>query len=312
MALTIQPHQNDDVPVLCELFNQQAHDIDHIARLDTPRFNALVVAKPYFDPQGLLVARDGGETIGWIHACVAAGSEPYHDPANAVARIRMLCFEPGRLDVGAALLHAAHAYLRQRGCMKIEAFHARHGYPFYRGLWMGGEPMAPVTLPHVLIALTTAGYRLTQQSVFMTCRMTDPPTRQRRVPELQIDDQPTTMAHEPMRASWIGFEPHSAAAAIEGRHVGAIHWVLVPHLADKLGAPCVNIWGLGVESAYRGRGFANELIHHVLRQGYDRGARHASVGTQVWNHPAHATYARAGFHPHTLLHALDIELEQNP
>lgn len=306
--LEIEPFRADDLERLCDLYNHQARDIGHIAPLSPDVFERLVVDKPAFDGQGLLVAREGGTAVGWVHAVVAAGSEVYQDANQKVARIRMLVFEPTRLDVGAALVTGAHAYLSGRGHTQIEAFHARAGYPFYRGLWMGGEPMAPVTLPHVHMALAVAGYRVSQQSVFMTSTFDTASAVHRRAAGLTLDDRPTTMAHEPMRESWIGFEPRSVEARLEGQTAGSVHWVMLPQVATKLGAPCVNIWGLGVESVFRGRGIASDLIGHVLARGYERGARHASVATQLWNHPAHATYVRAGFRPHTVLHGLDTQL----
>ncbi len=310
MAPQVTPCRDADLAAMCALYNRQAADLPHVAALTPDDFHRYVAAKPCFDAEGLLAARDGAGVLGWIHACVAPGSEPWHGSAEPAARIRMLVFPPDRLDVPAALIGAAHQYLQAKGHTKIEAFHARAGYPFYRGLWMGGEPMAPVTLPHVLMALSVAGYRVTQESVFLTRGPAELPPPRPIESQLQCEDHPSTMAHDAMRASWDGFEPWSTTARLDGQYVGAVHWVVVPHLANKLGAPCLNIWGLGVEEKHRGKGVASALIARALRLGRQRGATHASVGTQLWNLPAHATYVRMGYQPHCVLHGLDIELDQ--
>jgi GNAT superfamily N-acetyltransferase len=63
----------------------------------------------------------------------------------------------------------------------------------------------------------------------------------------------------------------------------------------------MNIWGLGVREAHRRKGIAAALVASALRSAYAQGARFASVGTQLWNAPAHATYARFGVRPYALL-----------
>jgi GNAT superfamily N-acetyltransferase len=109
------------------------------------------------------------------------------------------------------------------------------------------------------------------------------------------------MRHEPMRESWIGFEPQGIRARIDGEPAGNIGFVLLSHVAERLGAPCVNIWSLGVPDAHRRRGIATALVSRALSRGYAMGARFASVGTQLWNAPAHASYAKLGFQPHCVL-----------
>jgi GNAT superfamily N-acetyltransferase len=192
----------------------------------------------------------------------------------------------------------------------VQAFDGSNGYPFYRGLWMGGEPMAPVTLPHVLMAMSIAGYKVTRESVLLTRGPLQPPPPPTVDAELIFEDQPSAMVHDAMRASWEGFEPWSTTAQLDGRYAGTVHWVVLPQLAGKLGAACMNIWGLGVDEKFRGRGVASALIGRALRLAAPRGATHASVGTQLWNMPAHATYVRMGYRPHCVLHGLEIDLDQ--
>jgi GNAT superfamily N-acetyltransferase len=309
VKLSLGAYRDSDLPIMCRLYHTQAAALPHVAPLEPDDFHRHIAAKQYFDPEGVLVARNGGNVLGWIHACVAPGSEPWHRPEDVAARIRMLVCPPDRLDIAAALIEGAHQYLRATGHSKIEAFHARAGYPFYRGLWMGGEPMAPVTLPHLLMALSVAGYKATQESVFLTRGPADPPPPRPIESQLAFEDRPSTMVHDAMRASWDGFDPWTTTVRLDSQHAGAVHWVVVPQLAEKLGAPCMNIWGLGVEEKYRGRGIASALIGRALRLGRQRGATHASVGTQLWNMPAHATYVHMGYRPQCVLHGLEIDLD---
>jgi GNAT superfamily N-acetyltransferase len=283
------------------LYNAETAFEPHIAPLDPERFVALVEAKSSFDPAGLFVAVEGGQVVGWVHACVAPGSEGHHDPAKRAARIRMLIYPRDRLKVGSALVAAATEWLRPRAGGEIEAMHAKAGYPFYRGLWMGGEPMCPATLPHVQMALEVGGFKNTQESIFMEGEITSPPKEVATPVEVELVAGVAEMKHEAMRESWIGFEPMRIQALAGGESVGNIAWVMLPHVADRLGAPCMNIWGLGVRESHRRKGIASALIARALAESYALGARFASVGTQLWNAPAHATYARFGFRPHCVL-----------
>ncbi len=285
---------------MCSVYNEETAREPHIAAMTPERFGELVSAKPWFDPTGLLVAVSGGQVLGWVHACLAPGSEPWQDPDAPVARIRMLLFPRDRLEVGEALVAEAVAWLSAAGWTEIEAMDAKAGYPFYRGLWMGGEPMCPATLPHVQAVLEVAQFTTRQTSLFMVAELagaSDVP-----LPGgLELVESPAHMAHEPMRQSWVGFRPMWMRAMQGTEEVGAVGWALLPQVAEKLGAPCVSIWALSVKEDHRRRGIATALVSRALRRATSLGARFASVGTQLWNRPAQATYARLGFRPYCIL-----------
>jgi GNAT superfamily N-acetyltransferase len=307
-AVEIVAYERGMLEGMLELYNAETAFEPHIAALTPDLFVDLVEQKSYFDSRGVLVAVDSGRVAGWVHACVAVGSEPWHDPATRVARIRMLIFPRSRLDVGRALVTEAVEWLRQKGETEIEAMHAKAGYPFYRGLWMGGEPMCPATLPHVQLALELGGFKSTQESVCMVAEIEEPPTTLLEARGVELVESPAEMEHEGMRESWVGFSPMRTNAVLDGDPAGGIGWVVLPHVAEKLGTPCVNIWGLGVNEAHRRKGIATRLVAHVLSRGYEQGCRFASVGTQLWNAPAHATYAKFGFAPYCLLIGRGLDL----
>lgn len=299
--MKIETYSRDLLEPLVVFTNTQTAWEPHIAPLTPERFIAFVEKKAAFDPEGLFVAFEEGEVVGWVHAALAPGTERHHDPTVAIPRVRMLLYDPGRLSVGIVLLQEATQWLRSRSEGAIDAIGAKYGYPFYRGLWMGGEPMAPAFLAHVHVAFEVGGYKNVQESLFMTATMNSPPTAIELPPHLEFVESPAPMLHEGMRESWTGFEPMSVRALIEGQDAGGIGWVLLREVAERLGAPVVNIWTLGVREGFRRQGVATALCHRALSLGYAQGARFASVATQLWNAPAHATYARLGFRPSQLL-----------
>ena len=309
MKFSIDIYSRQYLNGMIALYNAETDFEPHIALLTFDRFVELVESKSYFDPTGIFVAVEAGQVIGWIHACVAAGSEGHHNPENRIPQIRMLIYPRDRLKVGAALVAEATKWLRKSGQSKFLAIHAQVGYPFYRGLWLGGEPMCPTSLPHVHMALEVGGYKTTQESIFMATEMEQPPKKTSADMALEFIESDAGMAHDPMRESWIGFNPMRTQAFIGDESVGSISWVILPHVADRLGAPCVNIWGMGVQEKYRRKGIATALVSHTMTRSYEMGARFASVSTQLWNAPAHATYARLGFSPQRIVMGRSLELK---
>jgi GNAT superfamily N-acetyltransferase len=206
------------------------------------------------------------------------------------------------------LVTEATEWLKQSGQKQFLAMHAQVGYPFYRGLWLGGEPMCPVTLPQLQIAFEVGGYKNTQESIFMVRQMSSPPAEIKPAVAVEFIEVAAEMKHEPMRESWLGFEPRRTKAFSGEEEIGSIGWVIQPHL-DRLGVACLNIWSLGVKEGYRRRGLASALVLQVMARGYTLGARFASVGTQLWNAPAHATYAKLGYQPYCVLTGRTLQLE---
>jgi len=309
MRFSIETYSPRRLEGMVALYNAETAFEPHITPLEAETFEALVAAKSYFDPNGLFVAVEKDEVVGWVHACVSGGTEPYHAPDLRAAHIRMLLYTRERLDIGAALVRAATAWLKRSGLPELGAMHNKHGYPFYRGLWLGGEPMGAPVLPHVQLALEVGGYKLSEESVFMVAELTTPPPEAQAASPLDYRAFPAAMEREAMRESWIGFEPMVVSAIADGAEVGRIGWVVLPQVAARLGSPCVNIWTLGVREEHRRKGIATALVSRALRRGYELGARFASVGTQLSNAPAQGTYAKLGFAPYRVLVGRTLSLD---
>lgn len=307
------PYHRGLLEGMTELYKAETEFEPYIVPLTPTRFVEFVESKSYFDASGLLVALSGGEVVGWIHACRSAGTEPWHNPEKTVSRIQMLIFPRQHLEVGTALVREATAYLERTQIAAehiapaIEAMHPGGGYPLYRGLWMGGEPMGLATVPHVQLALEVGGYKLTFQSVFLATALdVAPPVVAPSIP-IDFTAGHAVMSHRMMAESWSGFAPQRIIARASGEAIGSIGWTLLPHTAERLGAPGMTIWQLGVAESHRRYRIASALIARALRDAYGLGARHACLGTQLWNETAHTAYARFGFHPHALLLGRELQ-----
>ena len=74
-----RPFQNTDLPAIVDLWRDQPQFrrlSSTVSRID---LDHLVLSKPYFDPEGFIIAQKAGETVGFVHAGFgpnASGSEP--------------------------------------------------------------------------------------------------------------------------------------------------------------------------------------------------------------------------------------------
>jgi GNAT superfamily N-acetyltransferase len=298
--MTIVPYSRDLLAGILEAYNLQFEDEPFAARLTPDLFLDLVESKSHFDPEGFLVALNGDEVVGWIHACTGAGTEVWQNPSQKTGRIVMLVFPPSKLPIGAALVQQAVAWLSSQIGGVMEAMHPVNGYPFYRGIFFGGEPMAPATLPHVHLVLETNGFSPAFQSVFMKAELQSVSLPMSNTAWDYVD-QPAQMAHASMGESWTGFQPRQTEARLGNKTVGILRWVVLMEACTKLGSPMLNIWGLEVNPEFQRQGVASALIGSVLRHELCHGVRDASLATQLDNVAAHATYARFGFIPIRML-----------
>lgn len=295
MALDLRPYEQRYLEAMLRLYNQQVAHEPHVADLTPQVFVSLVERKSYFNPDHLLIAMEGGEVVGWIHAAVTAATETWLGPQHRYARISMLVYYPERLRVGLELVRVALQRLADQEHKPVWVMHAEGGYPFYRGLFTGGEYMCPASLPHLHLAFGYHGCTATSQSIFKVARFEASPPLLEATVSAEYVEAPLSPPHPTVAESWAGFDPRVIYANINGDNAGAIGWVMQPHLQTKLGAPCANIYMLGVAGHHQRKGIAAALVSRAARAAFAAGARLMTVGTQVHNQAAHRTYDKLGF-----------------
>jgi ribosomal protein S18 acetylase RimI-like enzyme len=144
--------RNNDPPGLVEIWNQAFPSRGAVHLRHSNPLERHVFAKPYFDPAGLIVAREDDTFVGFAHA----GFGP-NAAENGISRetgiLSMIAVKPThrRRGIGSELLRRAEGYLTQAGARVIHAGGLRPYNPFYLGLYGGSE------LPGVLASDTEAG-----------------------------------------------------------------------------------------------------------------------------------------------------------
>lgn len=135
----------------------------------------IVLAKPYFDRAGLIVACDGARPIGFVHA--GFGSNDDHsalDTSSGTICQLLTLPHPHQPTTALELLAAGEDYLRKRGAKSLHAGCAYPFNPFYVGLY--GSSDVPGVLASDLFArelFSAGGYAEGSQRVLLHCRLKD-------------------------------------------------------------------------------------------------------------------------------------------
>lgn len=132
--------QNTDLPRLVRLWHQAGLGRGAAGGFGCDVFDDVVVAQTYFDRDGLIVAVDGTEVVGFAHA----GFGPTRDESTLQFTDGVICMvivHPAhrRQGIGRELVRRAEAYLRDRGATSIQAGASPGRDPFYCGIYGGAE-----------------------------------------------------------------------------------------------------------------------------------------------------------------------------
>ncbi|MGC4089153.1 MAG: GNAT family N-acetyltransferase [Polyangiaceae bacterium] len=133
--------RNSDPPHILRLWQNSGLGRGAASGLSADQFDDLTFAQPYFDPQGLIVACDADEIVGYVHAGFGATAAEDCLCRNAgVICAVIVAPESRRQGVGRRLVELAENYLRQAGATSIHAGAAAPCDPFYFGLYGGSQP----------------------------------------------------------------------------------------------------------------------------------------------------------------------------
>jgi len=132
--------RNDDPPGLVKVWNEAFPGRGSVPLPTPSALEEYVFAKPYFDPAGLIVAVEDGQTLGFAHA--GFGPSPNESTlSTSTGVVCVLGVRPAyrRRGIGSELLRRSEAYLAGRGATAIFAGPTWPDDPFYLGLYGGSE-----------------------------------------------------------------------------------------------------------------------------------------------------------------------------
>jgi GNAT superfamily N-acetyltransferase len=132
--------ENCDPPGLIRVWNAQPPQRALLARITEPLLDQFVLSKLYFDSRGLIVAHDGDQLVGFVHAGFGptSGGETLDVASGAIS---LVLTDPDRTPDGLSreLVERAEQYLLSQGAKQIHGGATPELAPFYLGLYGGSN-----------------------------------------------------------------------------------------------------------------------------------------------------------------------------
>ena len=135
-----RPFLNVDPPGIVNIWRSQPSQQRLLQGISHGLFETQILSKPYFEPDGLIVAVQDGEIVGFVHA--AFGPAKDHSTLNRQCGIicMMMVQSKNQADeIRLGLLERAEQYLRQHGSTEIYIACRFPDGPFYLGLYGGSQ-----------------------------------------------------------------------------------------------------------------------------------------------------------------------------
>lgn len=296
---------NCDPPGIVDVWRSQPPLHGRAQPLSTNILEQQVLAKPYFDPAGLIVAVDHEQIVGFAHAGFGV-DDNRRELSRELGIVCTVLVSPHDQhdEIAAQLLARAEDYLRRLGAKLIYAGGIHPLDPFYLGLYGGSEMPGLLKSDEKVVGLfTSQGYRqIDSVAVFERDLAGFRPPVERKL--LQVRRRYRLEAtFDPPAANW--WDACTYGQTDRTRFVlrlpgqnepvcSVTFWDMEP-LAQTWGVPAVGLVQLFTAESARRQGLATFLIGEALRQLHAHGVARCQVQCMRGNIAAQALYRKLGF-----------------
>ena len=162
-----RPFENRDPPALAEIWRTQRPIRGRMQAVTPQILEQHVLAKPWFDRQGLIVACDRSRPVGFAHAGFGADcAQGAVDCSQGTTCLLLIAPHEERPAIAQELLAASEDYLRRRGATQLFAGSQFPLNPFYLGLYGSSDTAGVLTSNKGFVELLLAsGYQPKQRRV---------------------------------------------------------------------------------------------------------------------------------------------------
>lgn len=259
---------------MVEVWNEAFTGRGAVPLVNSTPLEQFLFAKPIFDPEGLILAEENGQTIGFAHAAISPAPSAEPAPVGVVCVLGVKRAHR-RHGVGTELLRRCEAYLMERGAGTIQAGPAWPHNPFYLGLYGGCDSPGflasdPLAEPFFL----SRGYQITkrflvlQKDLAQPIKILDPrfgPLRSR----LEITGNTPRRLPDFWQECILGFIEPVELRVIDRASSNILARTLVWEMegfARRWNGPAIGILRFQVEAPSRRQGIGKFLLAHLLRQ----------------------------------------------
>ena len=303
--ITLRPFRNTDSPRIAEVWCAQPPQRGLAQPMSSALFEEHVVAKPYFDRNGLIVACNDTHTLGFVHAAFGPADD-HRQLSTDPGVILMLQVRPheNEHEVAAALIERAEEYLLQQGSTRLLAGGAPPLDPFYTGLYGGAE------LPGILASderattfFSAAGYQPARTIELYQRTLSGYRSPMDRQFLMLRRSTTITTNHCPKPRDW--WDAWTKATCERTLHAlidnatgaqlaSVITWSIEP-LASTWGVHAVGLLGLEASDEVNASGKARFLVSEVLKSLEETGSTLAGVNVASADDLHAKIYADLGF-----------------
>ncbi len=302
--IRLRPFLNTDPPAIAEVWRSQPPMRGMMQPMSLELLDRLVLSKTYFDRQGLIVAEDGDQVVGFAHAGPVSDCDCRNTDFSCGVTCMVLTTPQCDEAVRASLLQACEEYLTARGATLLKGGPAFPADPFYLGLYGGANLCGILKSDAAATALfESAGYKPARTwSVMQRDLSGFRPVIDRK--QMQIRRKFTIGANlDPCAAHWwdactwglMQQTEFTLAPRSGGEPAGvAMLWDMEP-LASSWGVHAMGVSSIEVAANLRRQGAATFLLGEVLRQMQSHGVTLVETHVDVTNQPALGLFTKLGF-----------------
>ena len=299
-----RPFRNSDPPRIAEIWRDQPPQRGLMQPVTPGILEQLVFAKPYFDPNGLIMLLSDDVPIGFVHAGFGA-NDSETDIDTSMGTIYQLMLRADRRNDALAdeLVRHAEEYLRSRGAKVLYGGGIRPLNAFYLGLYGGSElPGVLVGDPMLGAACLRNGYREIDRVNILQlelARFRPPVNRSLRLLRRELASREVYCP--PARSRWeaytIGdFERiRFSLAPGNGPPLAEVDFWDIEPLSTRWGVATAGMFDLRVAGERRRQGLATYLLLEAFERLRNRGIALVEAQTMQSNAPALALYEKLGF-----------------
>ncbi len=298
--------RNTDPPSLCALWRSRAGWPELRQPVSVELFEQQVFGKPWFDYEGLILAFEGEQPVGFAHASFEVDTQG--SALNMqTGVVCLVCVRPGCAigEVGAGLVQQCEAYLRRRGAKVVWGGAVGPMCPFYVGLYGGCDPPGVLDTDRISAeAFVARGFRETRERLIFRLGLADfrpamdrGQIQLRRRLAVQVTRDPTPRSWwEACTAGDFELTRFDLVPRGEARPLAHAVVRILEASPGSSGCRAAGVIELEVEPQHRRQGLATFLLAEVLRALADEGVAMAEAQLAAEDAVAAGLLGKLGFH----------------
>ncbi len=305
VLIEYRPFLNTDVPGIVSVWKHQRSHRAISATMYNDMFERTVLSKPWFEPEGLIVATRSGEICGFIHCGFGPNSDRSDlDRRNGIICILMTLPVPGQSEICTSLIVRGEAWLKSRGSTSVATGTVFPHSPYYLGLYGGSNVPGILSAHHAIIEIfEKAGYQHDKRILVMQRHLHTFNAVFDRQQALVRRNYRIEADQDPLSANWweactLGNTNRMVFHLIDrksGNPCGNISYWEIEPLARNWGVRAMGLFDMNVDPEARQSGLGTFLTGESLRHMQGQGMNLVEAQVADDNIAAVSLFEKMGF-----------------